>query len=159
MGDTAEATAWLGCSEGGGGFQLYGSGKEDVVFQVHVLAKVVLELLEAGVEDAIAEADAEGRGEGVAELADLREQAAGIFVVMGEDGDGLGEEAIAADGVLVGRGEGALEADASLARCSMISVSSWERVAWMAASSGWTSPWRARTLAESSRRRGSSRRA
>ena len=99
MGGTAEAAAWLGCGEGGGGFELHGSGKEDVVFQVHVLAKVVLEFLEAGVEDAVAEADAEGRGEGVAELADVREQAAGFFVVVGEEGDWVGEEAVAADGV------------------------------------------------------------
>jgi len=76
-----------------------------------VLAKVVLELLEAGVEDAVAEADAEGRGEVVAELADLGEQGAGIIVVVGEDGDGVGEEAVAADGIEVGRGERALEAD------------------------------------------------
>ena len=107
----AMAAAWLGYGEGGGGFELDGAGKEDVVFQVHVLAEVVLELLEAGVEDAVAEADAEGRGEVVAELADLREQDAGFFVIVGEDGDGFGEEAIAADGVLVERVERALDAD------------------------------------------------
>ena len=78
---------------------------------MRVLAKVVLKLLEAGVEDAVAEADAEGWGEVVAELADLGEQGADIFVVVGEEGDRVGEEAVATDGVEVGRGDGALEAD------------------------------------------------
>ena len=111
MGVSSEAVAGLGYGEGGGGFELHGAGKEDVVFQVHVLAEVVLEFLKAGVEDAVAEADAEGRGEGVAELADLGEQGAGFFVVVGEDGDGVGEEAVAADGFGAGRGERALERD------------------------------------------------
>ena len=73
MGVSSEAVAWLGYGEGGGGFEFHGAGEEDVVFQVHVLAEVVFELLEAGVEDAVAEADAEGCGEVVAELADLGE--------------------------------------------------------------------------------------
>jgi hypothetical protein len=71
MGVSSEAVARLGYGEGGGGFELHGAGKEDVVLQVGVLAKVVLELLEAGVEDAVAETDAEGRGEVVTELADM----------------------------------------------------------------------------------------
>ena len=111
MGVSSEAVAGLGYGEGGGGFQHDGAGKEDVVLQVGVLAEVVLELLEAGVEDAVAEADAEGWGEVVTELADLREQGGGLFVVVGEDGDRIGEEAVAADGLLVARGEGAFEAD------------------------------------------------
>jgi hypothetical protein len=42
MGVSSEAVAWLGYGEGGGGFQHDGAGEEDVVFQVHVLAEVVL---------------------------------------------------------------------------------------------------------------------
>ena len=111
MGGTAEAVAWLGYGEGGVGFEHDGAGEEDVVFQMRVLAKVVLKLLEAGVEDAVAEADAEGRREVVAELADLREEDGRFFVVVGEDGDGFGEESVAADGFLVERVERALDAD------------------------------------------------
>jgi len=111
MGGSLEAGAGLGYGEGGGGFEFHGAGKEDVVFQVHVLAEVVLEFLEAGVEDAIAEADAEGRGERAAELADPGEQGAGLFVIVGEDGDGVGEEAVAADGLSIGGGKRALERD------------------------------------------------
>ncbi len=54
--------AGSGCGEGGGGFEVYGAGKEDVGFEVGVLAEVVLELLEAGVEDAVGEADSGRRG-------------------------------------------------------------------------------------------------
>ncbi len=106
-----DAVAGLGYREGGGGFEHDGAGKEDVVFKMGVLAKVVLEFLEAGVEDAVAEADADGSGVVVTELANLREEHGGFFVVVGEDGDGVGEEAKAADGVEVGLGERSLEAD------------------------------------------------
>ncbi len=66
MGVSSEVAAWLGCGEGGVGFEHDGAGEEDVVFQVHVLTEIVLELLEAGVEDAVAEADAVGWREVVA---------------------------------------------------------------------------------------------
>ena len=80
---------WSGYREGGGGFQLDGAGEEDIAFEVGVLAEVVLELLEAGIEDAVGEADAEGWGVVMAELADVREAGSGFLVVVGEDGDGF----------------------------------------------------------------------
>jgi hypothetical protein len=84
-----EVGGWSGCREGGGGFQLHGAGKEDVAFEVGVLAEVVFEFLEAGIEDAVGEADAEGWGVVMAELADVREAGSGFLVVVGEDGDGF----------------------------------------------------------------------
>ena len=41
----------------------------------------------------------------------MGEEGGGFFVVVGEEGDGVGEEAVAADGAFVGEGEGAFERD------------------------------------------------
>lgn len=76
-----------------------------------MLAEIVGEVVEALVEAAIGGAGAEGRGEVVAEFAELVEEGAGLVVVVGEDGDWVGEEAEAGDGIFFGIDDGALEAN------------------------------------------------